>query len=102
MLAEFFREYALPKGQGQEYLENLAGFFLVVAKDQGEEEMVRLSFGEDPVLGPYLDVDLREAPKTHAWLAVFREAAAKGGTLVVQRHGEETTATVLFPEKVEA
>lgn len=103
MLAEIFREYARPKGQGRAYLENLAGFFLHVARDQGEEERVRMVIGEDPVLGPYLDVDLREAPRTHAWLSAFREAAEEGARLVVKDSGDGTVdATVLPPRKAEA
>jgi len=103
MLAEIFREYARPKGQGRAYLENLAGFFLAVARDQGEEERVRMVIGEDPVLGPYLDVDLRDAPRTHAWLSAFREAAKEGARLVVKDRGDGTVdATVLPPSKAEA
>ena len=103
MLAEAFREYARPKGQGRAYLENLAGFFLAVARDQGEEERVRMVIGEDPVLGPYLDVDLRDAPRTHAWLSAFREAAKEGARLVVKDRGDGTVdATVLPPSKAEA
>lgn len=103
MLAEAFREYARPKGQGRAYLENLAGFFLAVARDQGEEEQVRMVIGEDPVLGPYLDVDLREAPRTHAWLSAFREAAKEGAALALQENEDGTVdATVLLPRKAEA
>lgn len=103
MLAEAFREYARPKGQGRAYLENLAGFFLAVARDQGEEERVRMVIGEDPVLGPYLDVDLREAPRTHAWLSAFREAAKEGAALALQENEDGTVdATVLPPRKAEA
>lgn len=103
MLAEVFREYARPKGQGRAYLENLAGFFLAVARDQGEEEQVRMVIGEDPVLGPYLDVDLREAPRTHAWLSAFREAAKEGAALALQENEDGTVdATVLPPSKAEA
>ncbi|GAA6744454.1 MULTISPECIES: hypothetical protein [Thermus] len=103
MLAEAFREYARPKGQGRAYLENLAGFFLAVARDQGEEEQVRMVIGEDPVLGPYLDVDLREAPRTHAWLSAFREAAKEGAALALQENEDGTVdATVLPPRKAEA
>lgn len=103
MLAEAFREYARPKGQGRAYLENLAGFFLAVARDQGEEERVRMVIGEDPVLGPYLDVDLRDAPRTHAWLSAFREAAKGGAALALQENEDGTVdATVLPPRKAEA
>ncbi|WP_038043776.1 hypothetical protein [Thermus tengchongensis] len=103
MLAEAFREYARPKGQGRAYLENLAGFFLAVARDQGEEEQVRMVIGEDPILGPYLDVDLREAPRTHAWLSAFREAAKEGAALALQENEDGTVdATVLPPRKAEA
>ncbi|BCZ90602.1 hypothetical protein TthAA37_24230 (plasmid) [Thermus thermophilus] len=103
MLAEAFREYARPKGQGRAYLENLAGFFLAVARDQGEEERVRMVIGEDPVLGPYLDVDLRDAPRTHAWLSAFREAAKEGAALALQENEDGTVdATVLPPRKAEA
>lgn len=102
MLPLFFREYAAPKGQGREYLENLASFFLAVAKDQGEEEAVGLVLGDDPALGPYLDVDLRTAPKTHAWLATFRQAAASGESLVVQKEEGGFTATVLPSKKGKA
>ncbi|ULR39748.1 hypothetical protein [Thermus sp. NEB1569] len=96
MLPETFREYAKSKGLGREYLENLAGFFLVVAKENGEEEEVSLLLGEDPALGPYLDVDLRRAPKTHAWLSAFREAAQEGATVVVQKRA---VRAVVVPAK---
>jgi hypothetical protein len=103
MLEPVFREYARPKGQGRAYLENLAGFFLAVARDHGEEEQVRMVIGEDPVLGPYLDVDLREAPRTHAWLSAFREAAKEGAALALQENEDGTVdATVLPPRKAEA
>jgi len=103
MLEPVFREYARPKGQGRAYLENLAGFFLAVAKQEGEEERVRMVIGEDPALGPYLDVDLRDAPRTHAWLSAFREAAKGGATLALQKREDGTVdATVLPPGKAEA
>jgi hypothetical protein len=103
MLEPVFREYARPKGQGLPYLENLAGFFLAVAKQEGEEERVRLVLGEDPLLGPYLDVDLREAPRTHAWLAAFKQAAEEGATLAVRPEEDGTVeAIVLPPRKAEA
>jgi len=102
MLAEVFREYARSKGQDRGYLEHLAGFFQLVARENGEEERVRLLLGEDPLLGPYLDVDLRDAPKTHAWLAAFREAAEEGAHLQVREEEGGLEAVVLPPKKAEA
>jgi hypothetical protein len=103
MLEPVFREYARSKGLDRDYLENLAGFFLQVARQEGEAEAVRLVLGEDPELGPYLEVDLRDAPRTHAWLAAFREMIAQGAQLVVKQKGEDlSTLYVLPPAKVEA
>jgi len=84
-------------------LENLAGFFLDVARQEGEAEAVRLALGEDPELGPYLDVDLRDAPRTHAWLAAFLKAMAQGSQVVTQKREDGfLDAYVLPPTKGEA
>jgi len=103
MLEPVFREYARSKGLDRDYLENLAGFFLQVARQEGEAEAVRLVLGEDPELGPYLDVDLRDAPRTHAWLVAFREMIAQGSQVVAQRtEGDLLDVYVLLPTKAQA
>ncbi|MDM7325065.1 MAG: hypothetical protein P3W93_008855 [Thermus sp.] len=100
MLPEVFREFAKPKGLGQEYLENLAGFFLAAAKENGEEEAIGLTLGEDHILGPYLDVDLRRAPKTYSWLISFRQAVDQGAQLVVEKRA--LRLTILPPNRTRA
>jgi len=102
VLDPVFRKYARPKGLDRDYLEGLAGFFLRVARQEGEEEAVRLTFGEDPGLGPYLEVDLREAPRTRAWLSAFRGAIAQGAKVVVLKRGGLLELRVYLPGGLEA
>jgi len=101
MLEPMFREYARPKGLGVDYLVDLAGFFQAVARHHGEEHLVRMTIGEDRE-GPYLDVDLRDAPQTHAWLSAFKAAAEAGGTLHVRNTEKGAEAVVIPPSKTEA
>jgi len=101
MLETVFREYARPKGLDVDYLVDLAGFFQAVAKNHGEEDLIRMTIGEDQE-GPYLDVDLRDAPQTHAWLSAFKAAAEAGGNLRVRNTEKGAEAVVLPPSKTEA
>jgi len=101
MLEPVFREYARPKGLDANYLVDLAGFFQAVARSHGEGDLIRMTLGEDQG-GPYLDVDLRDAPQTHAWLSAFKAAAEAGGALHVRNTEKGAEAVVLPPSRTEA